>query len=80
MWAAAVCCSTKTSAGANRWARGVLVQTVVSHVRAAPESRLSVYYREQKERLGWPTARVAAARKLCRAIYRMLETGESWEG
>ena len=66
-------------AGANRWLRWVLVQTVVSHKSAAPESRLSVYYEEQKKRVGWQTARVATARKLCRAIYRMLESGESWQ-
>jgi transposase len=65
-------------AGANRWLRGALVRTVVSHSRTAPESRLSAYYTEQKKRLGWPTARVATARKLCRIIYRMLESGESW--
>lgn len=65
-------------AGANRWLRGALVRSVVSHVRYAPESGLSRYYQEQKTRLGWPVARVAAARKLCRAIHAMLRTGEVW--
>lgn len=65
-------------AEANRWVRGALVQSVVSHLRAAPDSPLSRYYAEQKRRLGWPTARVATARKLCRVIYQMLKTGEAW--
>jgi transposase len=66
--------------GANRWIRGVLVRAVVSHCRQTKQSSLSRYYAQQKERLGWPTARVAAARKLCRALYRMLQTGEVWRG
>lgn len=66
-------------AGANRWLRGALVQAVVTHVGAAPESWLSRYYAQQKERLGWPVARVAAARKLCRAVHAMLRTGAAWQ-
>jgi len=59
---------------ANRWLRGVLVRTVVSHVKCAPHSWLSRYYAEQKTRLGWQ-----AARKLCRALHAMLRTGEGWK-
>jgi hypothetical protein len=51
---------------------------VVSHLQQAPESWLSAYYVEQKQRLGWRTARVAAARKLARAIHAMLRTGQVW--
>jgi len=65
-------------AGANRWLRGSLVRAVVSHLQQAPESWLSCYYHEQKQRLGWQVARVAAARKLARAIHAMLRTGEVW--
>jgi transposase len=54
-------------AGANRWLRGTLVRAVVSHVRHAPDSWLTHYYVRQKARVGWPTARVATARKLARA-------------
>jgi transposase len=64
--------------GANRWLRATLVRTVVSHIQAAPESWLSVYYAEQKGRLGWQVARVAAARKLGRSLHAMLRTGEVW--
>ena len=67
-------------AGANRWLRGAFVQGVVSHVRLAPKSWLSRYYDEQKRRLGWQTARIAAARKLARATHAMLRTGEVWRG
>jgi len=66
--------------GANRWVRGALVSTVPSHAMAAPQSSLSRYYQEKKERLGWRTARVATARKLCRVIHAMLRTGELWRG
>lgn len=66
--------------GANRWVRGVMVSTISNHLGAAPDSSLSRYYRRQEERLGWPTARVAAARKLCRIVYAMLSTGELWRG
>ena len=66
--------------GANRWVRGELISAIPTHVRATPESSLSEYYERQKERLGWATARVAAARKLCRAIHAMLSTGELWRG
>jgi transposase len=66
-------------AGANRWLRGALVRAVVSHVRAAPERWLSQYYVAQKPRIGWPVARVAAARKLTRAIHAMLRTTTPWQ-
>jgi transposase len=64
--------------GANRWLRGALVRAVVSHVQHAPHSRLTNYYLMQKTRVGWPTARVAAARKLARAIHTMLRTNTPW--
>jgi transposase len=65
--------------GANRWVRGALVRAVVSHLQQAPESWLSRYYHEQKSRLGWPVARVAAARRLARAIHAMLRTETRWQ-
>lgn len=66
-------------AGANRWLRGALVRSVVSHVRVAPTSALSRYYTAQKARLGWPVARVATARKLARIVHAMLRRGRPWE-
>jgi transposase len=65
-------------AGANRWLRGALVRAVVSHVQHAPVSWLTTYYTTQKARVGWPTARVAAARKLARALHAMLRTNTPW--
>jgi transposase len=65
-------------AGANRWLRGALVRAVVSHVQHAPASWLTQYYEQQKARVGWPVARVAAARKLARAIHAMLRTQRRW--
>lgn len=65
-------------AGANRWLRGALVRAVVSHVQHAPDSWLTTYYVTQKARLGWPVARVAAARKLARALHAMLRTNTPW--
>jgi len=65
-------------AGANRWLRGALVRAVVSHVQHAPASWLTAYYTTQKARLGWPVARVAAARKLARALHAMLRTNTAW--
>ena len=67
-------------AGANRWVRGALVSAIPTHLRLAPQSRLSQYYARQKPRLGWPVARVAAARQLARIMYVMLATGECWRG
>jgi transposase len=66
-------------AGANRWLRGALVRAVVSHVQNAPDSWLTHDYLAQKVRVGWPTARVAAARKLARAIHAMLRTNTCWK-
>lgn len=66
--------------GANRWVRGVLVSTIPSHMQATPDSALGEFYRRKKNQLGMPVARVAAARKLCRAIHAMLSTGEVWRG
>lgn len=66
--------------GANRWVRGALVSAIPSHMNATPDSSLGQYYQKQKERVGWRTARVAAARKLCRAIRAMLRSGELWRG
>jgi transposase len=63
---------------ANRWVRGALVSAIPTHLRHAPDSRLSQYYARQKERLGWQIARVATARQLARIIYAMLATGECW--
>lgn len=65
-------------AGANRWLRGALVRTIVNHRKGAPDSWLSKYYADLKERRGWQVARIAAARKLARAIHAMLRTGEAW--
>lgn len=65
---------------ANRWVRGALVAAIPAHMRATPESSLGVYYERQKERMAWQKARVATARKLCRVLYAMLETGEVWRG
>jgi transposase len=65
-------------AGANRWLRGALVQAVVAHVHHAPDSWLTAYYQTHKARVGWPTARVAAARKLARAVHAMLSTTTPW--
>lgn len=65
---------------ANRWVRGALVSAIPSHMHSTPESSLGQYYERQKERIGWQKARVAAARKLCRAIHAMLSTGELWRG
>lgn len=65
-------------AGVNRWLRGALVRSVVSHVRSAPDSDLSRFYIACKTRLGWPVARVATARKLARVIHAMLRTKQGW--
>ena len=65
-------------AGANRWLRNVFVQAALSHCRTAPESPITTYYEEQKERVGWRVARIATARKLARAVHAMLRTGEVW--
>lgn len=66
--------------GANRRVRGALVSAIPSHMQVTPESSLGEFYRRKQEQLGMPTARVAAARKLCRAIHAMLSTGEVWRG
>lgn len=63
---------------ANHAVRGALVSAIPTHLRRAPDSRLSAYYTRLKARVGWRVARVAAARRLARVIYRMLQTGECW--
>lgn len=65
-------------AAANRWLRGALVRAVVSHAQQAPTSWLTQYYRTQTTRLGWPVARIAAARKLARALHAMLTHATDW--
>jgi len=65
-------------AGANRWLRNVFVQAALTHCRTAPDSPLTTYYTEQKERVGWRVARIATARKLARVVHAMLRTGEVW--
>jgi transposase len=66
--------------GANKYVRGAFVSALVSHVRHAPESSLSQYYARLKARVGWPTARIAAARKLAHIVHHLLVTGEAWRG
>lgn len=63
---------------ANHAVRGALVSAIPTHLRRAPDSALSAYYTRLKARVGWRVARVAAARRLARVIYRMLQTGECW--
>jgi transposase len=65
-------------AGANRWLRGAFVQSVLRHYHTTPDSWLSLFYEEKKERLGWRVARIAAARRLARATHAMLRSGEVW--
>lgn len=69
-----------TPQAANRWIRGALVSAIPSHMQSTPESSLGTYYERQKDRIGWQKARVATARRLCRAIHAMLSTGELWRG
>jgi transposase len=64
--------------GANRWLRGALVRAIVTHVQCAPDSWLSHYYAQQKVRVGWQVARIAAARRLARALHAVLRTGTPW--
>lgn len=64
--------------GANRWVRWALVSATAVHVQRAPDSPITKHYQELKQRLGWRKARVSAARKLARTVYRMLQTGEVW--
>lgn len=64
----------------NRWVRGALVRAALSHKQQAPDSPVSLAYDRLKERVGWQTARVATARKLCRIIHAMLRSGELWRG
>lgn len=64
--------------GANRWVRSALVSATAVHVQRAPDSAISRHYEQLKQRLGWRKARVAAARKMARVIYQMLQTGEAW--
>jgi transposase len=63
---------------ANRWVRGAFIAATMSHVRHAPQSKISHYYTRMKARLGWKKARVAAARKLARSVYGMLRRREPW--
>jgi transposase len=65
---------------ANRPVRNAFVSAIPSHARQAPASSLSAYYARLKPRVGWPVARVAAARRLARISYHMLKTGEAWRG
>lgn len=65
---------------ANRWVRGALFSAIPSHVRCAPASSMSAAYTQLKTRLGWRTARVAAARKLARIVYLMLLRSVPWRG
>jgi transposase len=64
--------------GANRWLRNAFVQAVLSHRRSTPDSWLSRYHDQLKQRVDWRVARIATARKLARAVHAMLRTGECW--
>jgi hypothetical protein len=65
--------------GANRWLRGSFVRAVVTHCQYAQSSWLTQYYLTQKTRLGWQVARIAAARKLARAVHAMLRDNHPWK-
>ena len=63
---------------ANHAVRGALVSAIISHVRHAPRSPVSRYYRRHKQRLGWRVARVAAARHLAHVLYAMWRHDTPW--
>jgi hypothetical protein len=65
-------------AGANRWLRGAFVCAVVSHVAHAPESDLTRFYEQAKERLSWQVARSPRLGDFARAFHVMLRTEEVW--
>jgi len=63
---------------ANRWVRGAFVAAAMSHIRYAPESKLSQHYARTKARIGWKKARVATARRLARIAYAVLRYKRPW--
>lgn len=60
--------------------RGALVSAIPSHAKGAPDSPVTQAYQQLTARLGWRVARVAAARKLARIVYLMLQRREPWRG
>ena len=62
----------------SRMLRWVLVEAVHTHVRVAPGTDLSRFYRRLAKKRGRSKAAVAAASKLLRIVYHVLERGEAY--
>ena len=59
----------------SRW---ILVEAVHSHVRYAPNSDLTNFYKRLAKKRGTSKAAVAAASKLLRIMYRMLKENRGY--
>lgn len=66
---------TKRGSKMMRW---VLVEAVHTHVRHAPDTDLSIFYKRIRKKRGTSKAAVAAASKLLRIIYWMLREGKDF--
>ena len=61
---------TRKGSGMIRW---LLVEAVHVHVRHAEDSYISQFYARLKDKRGGSKARMAAAAKMLRVIYKMLK-------
>jgi transposase len=68
---------TKDGSKILRW---ILVEIVQTHIRYAPESKITLYYNRMRKKKPGNVAKIAAARKLLQAIYHMLRRGEEFRG
>ena len=59
--------------------RHVLVEAAHSHVRFAPGSKLSQFYKRISAKRGTSKAAVATAAKMVRVMYQMLKHGSEFQ-
>lgn len=62
----------------SRMLRWVLAEAVHTHVRYAPDSDITRFYKRLAKRRGTAKATIAAASKMLRVIYRMLSEGREF--
>jgi transposase len=74
------CHRGRLTGGGSKILRWILVEIVQTHIRYAPDSKITLFYKRMRKKKPANVAKIATARKLLQAIYHMLRTGEEFRG
>lgn len=72
------CHRGRLTGGGSKLLRWILVEVVQTHMRYAPDSKVTLFYERMRKKKSANVAKIAAARKLLQAIYHMLRDGKEF--